>query len=95
MIHHLPNRRLFVKHTALSGSWLWAAGRCPFADAQDAAALSQAEFEKLYRELQPPSGEPWRAIPWKMSIVDACRLAAKEKKPLVMRVRSGHPLGCV
>ena len=26
---------------------------------------------------------------------DACRLAAREKKPLVMRVRSGHPLGCV
>jgi hypothetical protein len=30
-----------------------------------------------------------------MSITDACLLAAKQKKPLMMRVRSGHPLGCV
>jgi hypothetical protein len=27
--------------------------------------------------------------------VEGCNQAAKEKKPVVMRVRSGHPLGCV
>jgi hypothetical protein len=90
-----PNRRQFVKHTALVGACLWTTNRCRSADAQDTEGLSLAEFEKLHRELQPPRDEPWRTIPWKMSIVAACRLAARDKKPLVMRVRSGHPLGCV
>jgi hypothetical protein len=90
-----PDRRQFVKHSALIGACLWTSGRCWSADTQDSEELSLAEFAKLHRELQPPRDEPWRTIPWKMSIVDACRLAAKEKKPLVMRVRSGHPLGCV
>ena len=57
--------------------------------------LTDAEFEKLHRQLQPPEGELWRTVPWKTSILEARALGAKEKKPLVMRVRSGHPLGCV
>lgn len=94
-MHHRPNRRQFVTHAALTGAWLWAAGCSRASAAQAGEGLSLAEFEKLHRELQPPADEPWRTVPWKMSIVDACRLAAREKKPLVMRVRSGHPLGCV
>jgi len=90
----LPSRREFMKHSALAGAWLGTLGYCRAADDQT-GALTQAEFEKLHRELQPPKDEPWRSIPWKTSILDACKLAAKEKKPLVMRVRSGHPLGCV
>ena len=57
--------------------------------------LPDAEFEKLHKQLQPPADELWRTVPWKTSILEARALAAKEKKPLVMRVRSGHPLGCV
>ena len=94
-MHHRLDRRQFVKHTALFGACLWTAGRCQAADTQDTEGLALAEFNKLHRELQPPRDEPWRTIPWKMSITDACLLAAKEKKPLMMRVRSGHPLGCV
>jgi hypothetical protein len=94
-MHHSPNRREFVKHAALIGTCLWTTGRCRSADTPDAEELSPTEFARLHRELQPPRDEPWRTIPWKMSITDACRLAAREKKPLVMRVRSGHPLGCV
>jgi hypothetical protein len=87
-------RRDFVKHSALAGCWLGTA-HSKAADEQPSEALTQAEFEKLHKELQPPKDEAWRSIPWKTSIVDACKLAAQEKKPLVMRVRSGHPLGCV
>jgi hypothetical protein len=57
--------------------------------------FTDAEFQKLHKQLQPPAEELWRTIPWKTSILEARALAAKEKKPLVMRVRSGHPLGCV
>jgi hypothetical protein len=59
------------------------------------AALSEAEFEKLHRELQPPSGELWRTIPWKTTLLDARNQAIQDKKPIFMLVRSGHPLGCV
>jgi hypothetical protein len=57
--------------------------------------LSLAEFEKLHSALQPPKDELWQSIPWQVSVLEARRLAAKEKKPIVMRVRAGHPLGCV
>ena len=57
--------------------------------------LSIAEFEKLHKELQPPRDELWQSIPWQVSLLEARKLAAQEKKPIVMRVRSGHPLGCV
>jgi hypothetical protein len=60
-----------------------------------AESPSFAEFEKLHKELQPPKDELWQTIPWKVSVLEARQLAAKEKKPIVMRVRAGHPLGCV
>jgi hypothetical protein len=63
--------------------------------ADEPARLSDTEFEKLHRELQPPTDELWRTIPWKLEIVEACSQAAREKKAVVLRVRSGHPLGCV
>lgn len=58
-------------------------------------SITDAEFRKLHRDLQPPEGELWTSLPWKTSLVAGCLQAAKEKKPLFMVVRSGHPLGCV
>ena len=88
------NRRSFLRQSIqLSGS-LILAGK--FASpGQAAEELTVAEFEKLHKELQPPKDELWQTIPWQMSILEAREQAAKEKKPLVMRVRAGHPLGCV
>lgn len=63
--------------------------------AQSVDALSEADFRKLHALLAPSKDEPWRTIPWQMSLLDARDLAMKEKKPLVLRVRAGHPLGCV
>ncbi len=59
-----------------------------------AEGLSQAEFEKLHEELSPERAA-WEAVPWQLSLTEACALAAKERKPVYMLVRSGHPLGCV
>lgn len=60
-----------------------------------ASALDEAEFARLHRQLQSPHEEGWSSIPWKTSLVQACVQAAREKKPLFMVCRAGHPLGCV
>jgi hypothetical protein len=56
--------------------------------------LSAAEFEKLHKELQPPTDELWRTIPWHVSIIEARDAAAKAGKPIFVWVASGEPLGC-
>ena len=61
----------------------------------DEFTLDEAQFQKLHRQLQPPVGESWRELPWQLSLLKAQELAAKEKKPVYMLVRSGNPLGCV
>lgn len=55
--------------------------------------LSEAEFEKLHKDLQPPAGEVWRTIPWKVSLLEAGEAAAREKKPIFVWAMHGHPLG--
>lgn len=62
--------------------------------ADDSRGLPVAEFEKLCNELKA-CREPWQSIPWQVSVVEARARAAREKKPVYMLVRSGHPLGCV
>ena len=57
--------------------------------------LDVREFERLHAHLRPPAEEGWSSIAWKTSLAQACVLAVREKKPLFMVVRSGHPLGCV
>ena len=62
--------------------------------ADQPAAMTLADFEKLHKDLQPPKGELWRSIPWQVSIVDARESAAKTMKPIFVWVASGEPLGC-
>ena len=63
--------------------------------AEKQSGLSVEEFERLHEALQPSHDDAWRSLPWHTSILEAVVLAAREKKPLYMLVRSGHPLGCV
>ncbi|MFT5467366.1 MAG: hypothetical protein ACI8UO_002470, partial [Verrucomicrobiales bacterium] len=56
--------------------------------------LDETTFEKLHAELQPDMTEPWRQIPWKISVLDAQRIAAREGKPIFIWAMDGHPLGC-
>jgi hypothetical protein len=58
------------------------------------AESSLSDFEKLHRDLSGAS-ELWRTIPWKTSIQEARSQAAREKKPIYLVSRSGHPLGSV
>jgi hypothetical protein len=91
---HTPHRRSFLSQSVQLSAGLCLAGDFSL-HCHAAEELTIAEFEKLHKELQPPKDELWSTIPWQMSILEARELAAKEKKPLVMRVRAGHPLGCV
>ena len=59
-----------------------------------AQGLSVKEFEKLHGDLTAVK-EAWQTIPWQLTLLDARVSAAKDKKPIYMLCRSGHPLGCV
>lgn len=64
------------------------------ANALDDEGITQAEFERLFREVNTPSDAPWRQIPWKISLLDAQNSAAQSKKPIFIWAMDGHPLGC-
>ena len=56
--------------------------------------LTEAEFEDLHKSLKPTGDEPWRTIPWRVSVLDAQRAAAAQQKPIFIWAMDGHPLGC-
>ena len=58
-------------------------------------SLTLEEFNKLHKEVRPPKDEVWRTIPWKLSLVEAQRLAATEQKPIFLWAMAGNPLACV
>jgi hypothetical protein len=66
----------------------------PFLFVQTTLGLTDAEFQKLHRELQPNPKAAWRTIPWKTSMLDAQAAAAREGKPIFIWAMDGHPLGC-
>ncbi len=59
-----------------------------------AAELTDSEFQRLHKLLQPPADEPWRTIPWKIALLDAQKNAVAENKPIFIWAMDGHPLGC-
>jgi hypothetical protein len=58
-------------------------------------SLTLEEFNKLHKEVRPPKDEVWRTIPWKLSLMEAKRLAATEQKPIFLWAMAGNPLACV
>jgi hypothetical protein len=62
--------------------------------APDTDRLTDANFPAIFDALQPPKVEPWKSIPWHISLVEAARQAEKEGKPLFMWQADGWPLGC-
>ena len=55
--------------------------------------FSDADFRALHKQLQP-GDEPWRTIPWRISLPDAQRHSVKTNKPIFIWAMDGHPLGC-
>src|SRR6185503_9245857 len=65
----------------------------PSGEPGPADEISQAEFDGLMKKLRPPDLEPWRTIPWKLSLLEAQHQAARERKPIFLWAMIGHPLG--
>lgn len=59
-----------------------------------AQQLTDLQFQKLHRQLRPAADEPWLTIPWKISLLEAQRLATQKGKPIFIWAMDGHPLGC-
>ena len=78
-------RRLIFSLIACSVSLIAGAGE---------GGLSVAQFEKIHKELTSAT-ELWQTIPWHVSLLEARSQAAREKKPIYLLCRAGHPLGCV
>ena len=83
-----------IAHYSIVAAFLGLANTLTFAHQPSNPGLTQAEFEKLHKELQPPDNELWRSIPWHVSILDGRAAAAKARKPIFVWVASGEPLGC-
>lgn len=63
-------------------------------EAPDINRLADANFPIIFDALQPPRVEPWKSIPWHISIVEAAHQAEKEGKPVFLWQADGWPLGC-
>jgi hypothetical protein len=72
---------------------LVVAAQLATAQTLSAAELTDARFQQLHKELQP-GDEPWLTIPWKIALLNAQQIAAKEDKPIFIWAMDGHPLGC-
>jgi hypothetical protein len=65
-----------------------------WANVVPSAEFTSNEFGQFQQACQASLDEPWRTIPWKISLLEAQNLAAKEKKPIFIWAMDGHPLGC-
>ena len=78
--------RVLLTLTLLGTSYFWGSSL--------SAQISQAKFEELHQSVNQSDEAPWRTIPWKISLLDAQAIAAREQKPIFIWAMDGHPLGC-
>jgi hypothetical protein len=57
------------------------------------SGFSLAQFKQLKARLDLKK-QLWTTIPWKYSITEARKVAAKTKKPIFMVINTGNCLGC-
>jgi hypothetical protein len=55
---------------------------------------SHAEFAKLKESVCQAPDATWRTIPWETDLLEAQRIAVREKKPIFIWAMDGHPLCC-
>lgn len=56
--------------------------------------LDASTFRDVARFIRPTAAEcRWEAIPWRTSLSDAAREAARLDRPLLLWTMNGHPCG--
>ena len=58
------------------------------------AEVTEDEFVRLHKLLTPAAEAAWRTVPWKIELLEAQKIAARDKLPIFIWAMDGHPLGC-
>src|SRR5262249_23184859 len=88
-------RAMSMTHLKIGAALFLTVGVVGSGVGEPTARLSVEEFQKLHQEVRPPKDERWRSIPWKLSLLEAQRVAASEQKPIFVWAMAGNPLACV
>ena len=57
--------------------------------------VTEERFRALLSEITArPKEERWTEIPWKTDLKTARQVASQTRKPLLLWIMDGHPLGC-
>ena len=86
-----------VRPMCLSFAWVVLAGVAfPQGETADRdAGLTDADFAALRDRVRAGESERlWEDLPWLTSYHDGLQKAAEERRPLLLWVMNGHPLGC-
>ena len=57
-------------------------------------ALAQSLDQKIAAVLPSKAEDLWLEIPWRTNIADALTEASHARKPILLWVMNGNPLGC-
>ena len=67
----------------------------PSAPSTPSARLDDDDLEAWSRYLAPRGSElAWESLPWLSSYSDGVLAAQEQRRPLLLWVMNGHPLGC-
>jgi hypothetical protein len=65
------------------------------ASPQEPPTLADADVSAWRDHLAPTEAEErWREIPWRPSMGEGLRDAAQARRPMLLWLMNGHPLGC-
>ncbi|MGH2561428.1 MAG: hypothetical protein ACRDJH_20375 [Thermomicrobiales bacterium] len=60
-----------------------------------APTIAETGFRETLAYVRPKPDElRWQEIPWQTELRAACRIAAAERKPILLWAMNGNPLGC-
>ena len=86
------NRLLYVSLTLLA---FVAVARSQGEVAGANSELADADFAALRDRIRVRESElSWEGLPWLITYYDGLDKAAEERRPLLLWVMNGHPLGC-
>ena len=93
ILHQLAKRTTMTNPKLLLAAAALAVASPP-AFADEPARLSVPEFDRLLQQLHIKR-QPFASIPWKASVTEARKEAARQQKPIFFNVNTGNCLGFV